>query len=282
MGCDYIIHRLGSLLFYHFILNITMTKTVFDTDISKLPAYLLLAKLGKKVLRPGGIAFSKELLSTIPITRKHVSEFAPGRGATANLIIRKGPSSYMGIEHHMDFASQLQFENSNHKVMVGSMTKTGLPSNSYDVIVGEAFLSLQHDETKQEILREAYRLLKPGGFYMLHELSVVSGNLSEESYQKLLQEMRSVLKVNAAPLRTGQWKRLCREIGFSIQRSFQRPMALLNPERLIEDEGAMNVLRIVWNMIRTPGAYTRIRSIRSMFTKHEGELAAIGLILQKP
>jgi phospholipid N-methyltransferase len=259
-----------------------MTKTIFDTDISKLPAYLLLAKLGKKVLRPGGIAFSKELLSVIPITLKHVSEFAPGRGATAELIINKNPSSYTGVEHHIDFASQLEFDNPHHKVVVGSMSHTGLPSNSCDVIVGEAFLSLQGDDAKRQILHEAFRLLKPGGFYMLHELSVVSGNLSEGAYQQLLREMRHVLKVNATPLRTAQWKKLAQEIGFSIQRSFQRPMALLNRERLMEDEGAMNVLRILWNAIRTPGALKRILSIRSLFTKHEGELAAIGLILQKP
>jgi phospholipid N-methyltransferase len=258
------------------------TKTIFDTDIANLPAYLLLAKLGKKVLRPGGVVFSKQLLSSVPIMLKHVLEFAPGRGVTADLIIRKNPSTYTGVEHHADFASQLQFESPCHRIMTGSMTQTHLPDSAYDVVVGEAFLSLQSDEKKREVLREAFRLLKPGGVYILHELSVVSGNMSEEGYQQLLAEMRGKLKVNATPLRTGQWKMLVKEVGFTIKRSFQQPMALLNRERLIEDEGILNVLRILWNVLREPGALKRIRSIRSLFTAYQNDLAAIGLILQKP
>jgi ubiquinone/menaquinone biosynthesis C-methylase UbiE len=262
------------------------TKTIFDSDISKLPAYLLLAKLGKKVLRPGGLGFSKKILSAVSLTSKRVLEFAPGRGITAELIIKRNPSEYIGIEHHVDFANQLQFENPNHKIMVGSMAKTELPANSYDVIVGEAFLSLQADSSKQQILAEAYRLLKPGGVYLLHELSVVSanasGNLSEKVYQQMLKEMRDTLKVNATPLRTGQWRNLAQGIGFSIHRSFQRPMALLNRKRMIEDEGFVNVLKIFWNVLTEPGAFKRVRSIVSLFSKYENDLAAIGLILLKP
>lgn len=257
------------------------TSTLASIDAARLPAYLLFARLGKKVLRPGGLSFTKDLLSIVALKGRHVLEFAPGRGATASLIVAQKPATYTGIEHHADFAHQLQFDNPAYRVATGSMTRTGLADGHYDVVVGEAFLSLQADVSKQHVLEEAYRLLKPGGIYILHELSVASKE-TEQSYQELLREMRDTLKVGATPLPVVHWKQLAQGVGFTVKRSFQRPMALLSPGRVIEDEGIANVFRILWNVITTPGALTRLRSIRALFQRHAHRISAIGLILQKP
>jgi len=45
------------------------------------------------------------------------------------------------------------------------------------VVIGEAVLSLQTTEHKRLIAAEAFRLLRPGGHYGIHELAVVPDDL---------------------------------------------------------------------------------------------------------
>src|SRR5690606_29165362 len=63
------------------------------------PGHWVLARLGKKILRPGGLAATRMLLSQMNITRTdHMVEFAPGLGVTAQMILDKKPASYTAVE----------------------------------------------------------------------------------------------------------------------------------------------------------------------------------------
>ncbi len=70
-----------------------------DLDVAKMPGHWLLARLGKRVLRPGGLRLTEVLLDGLAIrTNDEVVEFAPGLGVTARMIMRRGPRSYIGVE----------------------------------------------------------------------------------------------------------------------------------------------------------------------------------------
>lgn len=56
---------------------------------------------------------------------------------------------------------------------------TGLESNSADVMIGEAMLTMQTERGKQAIIGEAFRLLRSGGTYSIHELGLQPDNLDE-------------------------------------------------------------------------------------------------------
>lgn len=56
---------------------------------------------------------------------------------------------------------------------------TGLESNSADVGIGEAMLTMQTERGKQAIIGEAFRLLRAGGTYSIHELGLQPDNLDE-------------------------------------------------------------------------------------------------------
>lgn len=49
---------------------------------------------------------------------------------------------------------------------------TGPESNSADVGIGEAMLTMQTERGKQAIIGEAFRLLRAGGTYSIHELGL--------------------------------------------------------------------------------------------------------------
>ena len=56
---------------------------------------------------------------------------------------------------------------------------TGLESNSADVVIGEAMLTMQTERGKQAIIGGAFRLLRAGGTYSIHELGLQPDNLDE-------------------------------------------------------------------------------------------------------
>ncbi len=65
----------------------------------KMPGHWVLARLGKRVLRPGGMQLTRKMLEALRIERDDdVVEFAPGMGVTARLTIELNPKSYTGVE----------------------------------------------------------------------------------------------------------------------------------------------------------------------------------------
>ena len=57
-------------------------------DIAKMPGHWVLARLGKRVLRPGGMGLTHWLIDTLDIAGEDdVVEFAPGMGRTAQLVL---------------------------------------------------------------------------------------------------------------------------------------------------------------------------------------------------
>ncbi len=53
-------------------------------DVSRMPIYALLARLGKQVLRPGGMGLTRQMLELLDVQPSdEVVEFAPGMGAMA-------------------------------------------------------------------------------------------------------------------------------------------------------------------------------------------------------
>ena len=57
----------------------------------KMPGHWVLARLGKRVLRPGGMELTRRMLKRLAIKPSdEVIEFAPGMGTTARLTLALG------------------------------------------------------------------------------------------------------------------------------------------------------------------------------------------------
>ena len=59
-------------------------------------------------------------------------------------------------------------------------------------------------------------------------------------------------------------------------------MSLLEPSRIVEDEGVLGALRFWRNMRRTPGARDRVNAMRQSFRLQGEALSAIGMVARKP
>ncbi len=254
-------------------------------DLDKVPGHWLLARMGKRVLRPGGRELTDELLGHLAVTpASDVVEFAPGLGATTRLLLDRRPRSYTGVERDEDAAARVRtlLTGSDQRCVVASAAQSGLEDGSATVVFGEAYLTMQPEEQKRHILAEAFRVLCPGGRFGLHELCLRPDTLDAERQRLVRAELSRAISVGARPLTVADWRASLEEAGFEVTGATTTPMHLLEPRRVIADEGIGGTLRIALNVMRTPAARRRVLAMRATFRRHADQLGAIGLIARKP
>ncbi|HEX7294959.1 MAG TPA: methyltransferase domain-containing protein [Pyrinomonadaceae bacterium] len=250
----------------------------------KMPGHWVLARLGKRVLRPGGMELTKRMLKALRINHTDdVVEFAPGMGITAALAIGLRPNSYTAVERDQAAAKIVSsyLTGERQRCVVGSATDTGLPEGSASVVYGEAMLTMQTEETKRAIVREANRLLKTGGRYAIHEMCLLSDSLEPDQRKETERVLTGVVHHGVRPLTITEWCALLRLEGFEVESIHQASMSLLEPGRLISDEGLVGALRFVWNVLRNSDARKRVREMRSVFRQHRKELGAVSVVAVK-
>lgn len=253
--------------------------------VGKLPGHWLLASMGKRVLRPGGLELTRRLLSELSIEASDdVVEFAPGLGVTARLALARRPHSYTAIEQNPDAAGQVKtyLTGPRQRCIVGTAEETGLPDGSATIVYGEAMLSMQMASVKPRIIGEAARLLKSGGRYGIHELCLLPDEIDASVRDAILQELSGDIHVGVRPLTAREWRTLLSEAGLTVVAEHRAPMHLLEPARLVQDEGLLRAMRFAWNVALHSAARRRVLSMRKVFRKYRQYLAAVIMVATKP
>jgi ubiquinone/menaquinone biosynthesis C-methylase UbiE len=255
-----------------------------ELKAEKMPGHWLLARLGKRVLRPGGRHLTCRMIEALNIgPTDAVIEFAPGLGETARLTLNKKPSNYTAVERDKDAAALVQkfLHGPERRCVVGLAEETGLPDASATVVYGEAMLSMQMPQQKSRIVREAYRLLKPGGRYGIHELCLNPNDLAESTKLEIQHDLSTVIHHGTRPLTIAEWQGLLESEGFLVQAHIKAPMHLLEPWRLIQDEGMLGALRFAFNLLCNRDARRRVLGMRRVFRRNRDNLAAVVFVAQK-
>lgn len=249
-----------------------------------MPGHWLLAKMGKRVLRPGGLQLTRRLLEALEINEADdVVELAPGLGVTARLTLARHPSTYRAVERDASAAAIVQsyLVPPWQECVVGTAEDTGFPSESASVVYGEAMLSMQPASTKRRIIDEASRLLRRGGRYGIHELCLVPDDVSAEVRIEIEQALSDEIHVGVRPLTRAEWHDTLRAAGLEVVAEHLAPMHLLEPHRLVQDEGVLRAMRFIWNVARHSQARKRVLGMRRLFRKHQSHLGAIAIVAVK-
>lgn len=252
--------------------------------IEKDQGHWILARMGKKVLRPGGKELTKKLVAALNIHSKdQIVEFAPGLGFTAGLALANHPETYTGIDADEDAVQFLskKIKGENVKFIMGNAAQTNLKDQSKDKVYGEAMLTMHADHRKSEIIREAHRVLKKGGYYAIHELGLIPDTLPADIKSEIQKDLAQAIRVNARPLTESEWKSLLEKEGFVIKKVMTNPMYLLETQRIIDDEGFFRALKIGCNILLHPKARKRISEMHKVFRKHRGNMNAIAILAEK-
>lgn len=253
-------------------------------DLERMPGHWLLARMGKRVLRPGGLELTRRMLAELSIgSDDQVVELAPGLGTTTRIVLATAPSSYVGIERdEAAVRATRRVLRRGDEVRQGVASSTGLDDGCATVIFGEAMLTMQTAAQKRAIVHEAYRVLREGGRYGIHELALTPDDLSEAKRDEIQRALSEVIHVGARPLVASEWKQLLEEAGFELQSRATAPMHLLEPRRLVADEGVLGALRIAANVARTPAARQRVLAMRSVFRRYAPNMCAVATVARKP
>jgi hypothetical protein len=217
------------------------------------------------------------------VSADDVVEFAPGLGITAQLALKRRPASYTAVERDPAAAAIVSsyLKESTQKCVTGSADQTGMASEVATVVYGEAMLTMQTSEMKRRIVREARRLLKRGGRYAIHEMCLVGDDLDEGSKKKINQALSRAIHMDVRPLSGSEWRGLMEAEGFEVEVEARGTMHLLEPNRLLSDEGVKGTLRFVWNVMRDRESREGVLMMRKVFRRYQSNLAAVMMICVK-
>jgi len=254
-----------------------------DRPTAEVSGHWLLARLGKRVLRPGGAALTTALLERAALAGVDVVELAPGLGRTARDILDRHPRSYIGVDADPDAAAAVGVIVAGRgRTVVADASATTLPDACADVVIGEAMLSMQGDRGKDAVIAEAVRLLRPGGRYAVHELALGADTVPDTVGTETRQALARAIRVNARPLPVAGWRALLEAHGLVVDHVDTAPMALLEPRRIVADEGLAGALRFARNLLTQRDARRRVLAMRRTFRAHRAHLVAVAITAHRP
>ena len=249
--------------------------------LEKMQGHWALARAGKRVLRPGGLVLTRRMIDALSVSSSdRVVEFAPGMGVTARMVLRRKPWKYWGVERDPAAAARLEalLPRGPSQIVRAPAQHSGLPSACASVVYGEAMLSMQAPEEKKRIISEAARLLAAGGRYGIHELCFRPEGISEAVRHEIEAEMSKEIHVGVQPLCSCEWKQLFAQHGLKVIWCGEADLDLLEPRRMLQDEGIFRCLKIASNVLLDAVLRQRILAMRRIFRRYKEHLGAISIV----
>lgn len=94
-------------------------------------------------------------------------------------------------------------------------------------------------------------------------------------------KLSEAVRVNVSPLTIEEWRQLLNNAGFKVDKIYYSSMCLLEPGRLIKDEGFGGMIKLMYKVFNTPGALRRILELRKLFRNYKCNLKAICMVAVK-
>ena len=236
-----------------------------------------LAKLGKKRLRPGGKLATDWLIEQGQFSSdKKVLEVACNMGTTTIELAKKYGCQITAVDldtkaleqaHHAAAKAGVEefvtFEKAN-------AMKLPYEDDTFDIVINEAMLTMQTEKGKAKCMEEYYRVLKPGGVLLTHDVML------KQKDEAVRVELSRAINVNVGPLTEGSWIQLARSHRFDRVDTFVGEMTLMSVSGMIYDEGLGGTLKICFNALKKDN-YSQFMKMFKMFQKNQEKLGFIAM-----
>ncbi len=143
-------------------------------------------------------------------------------------------------------------------------------------------MTMQTASHKELIITEAARILKPGGRYGIHEVCFESDDLDEATKSEIEKALSDVSCVGTRPLTQSEYHALLEGAGLQVIDTVKGPFHLLEPARVLRDEGPLGTLRFLGNVLRDGAARQRAIAMRSVIRRYQDLLTAVAFVAVKP
>ncbi|WP_439242819.1 MULTISPECIES: class I SAM-dependent methyltransferase [unclassified Lonepinella] len=241
-----------------------------------------LARLGKTRLRPGGKKATDWLIANGDFdANKKVLEVACNMGTTAIGLAKQFGCQIEGVdldEVALEKAQKnIEANGLQDKIHVQRANAMKLPfeDNTFDIVINEAMLTMLPVQAKMKAVEEYFRVLKPNGFLLTHDVM-----LTTTEAEPVIKQLREAINITVTPLTREDWTQLFKDSGFRNVDSFHGDMSLLSPKGMIHDEGLLGALRIVSNAMKSENRET-FKKMFKVFNDPEKKLNFIAVCSQK-
>ena len=239
-------------------------------NASEKAGHTFLASLGKTRLRPGGIEATEWLFKQAGFSADNkVLEVACNMGTTSIELAQRFHCTVYAIDMDKGALAKARQnivrEGVDHRVIVMEANAGRLP---FDVVINEAMLTMYADKAKEKLVAEYFRVLKPGGRLLTHDIMYTHDTLGEDARRQL----QGVVKSNVSPLSAAAWRTLFQRSGFDAVSIHHGPMSLMSPRGLMKDEGFIQALKIVCNGLLKRENRPRFLSMLRFFQRHKKHL----------
>lgn len=89
--------------------------------------------------------------------------------------------------------------------------KLPFEDQSFDIILNEAMLTMLPYQIKEKVLNEYYRVLKPNGIILTHDIAIIN----RQEAPTVIDELSNAINMKVTPLSPEDWYQLYQEVGFS-------------------------------------------------------------------
>ncbi|MBE9123327.1 methyltransferase domain-containing protein [Tychonema sp. LEGE 07199] len=257
-----------------------MTDTTLNFKTA--PGHVVLAAAGKTMLRPGGKAATEMLLELADFKPGDtVLELAASFGYSSIALAERFGVKVVGVEKNPDSVARARANvaaaglSDRVEIVEGDILHLDRITQEFDWVLAEAILTMQSPSGKAKILSGIGARLKPGGKFLSHEL------LAKNRESEIHKALSEVIRVNSTPLSESGWITLCQNAGLQVEKYQTGGMGLLNLRRMLNDEGFVGTVRIVWNVLSRSQIRDRILAMRRVFQKYQQDLGYIIICAQK-
>ena len=251
-------------------------------NLKTAPGYEVLAAAGKKMLRPGGKVATELLFEWADFQPgETVLELAASFGFSSIALAERFGVKVVGVEKNSDSVARARANiaaaglTDRVEIVEADIFHLDRIPEQFDYVLAEAILTMQSASGKAKIISGICDRLKPGGKFLSHELLAI--NQEAEIHQALSE----VIRVNSTPLSESNWIAVYQNAGLQVEKHQTGVMGLLNGWRMIEDEGFVDTVRILWNILSKPQIRDRVLAMRRVFQKYHRDLGYIILCATK-
>lgn len=252
-----------------------------DKKVERIPGHVLLASLGKKRLRPGGVEATNWLIENAHIdSNSKILEVACNMGTTLIDIVKKYNCRAIGVDKDAEALEQAKINIKNagleHKIELINGDALNLPfeDESFDIVINEAMLTMLNNENKKKAISEYFRVLKNGGTLLNHDIKV------DEENSDIVKELRQVINVSAVPLQEEHWTKLLKDSGFAGIKVKTGYMSLMSEDGMKKDEGEAGMLQILEKAKSHPN-FEQFVEMKDFFARNYEYLNYIAICSQK-
>ncbi len=135
-----------------------------------------------------------------------VLEVACNRGTTMLELAQKYDCQVIGIDLDAKVVAKAKENIKRYgleeklSVQQGNAFKLPFAAETFDIVINEVMLTMFPDVSKQKALAEYYRVLKPGGKLLTHDVSLIKENL------ELVAKLGQTINVHVTPLTRRKWE----------------------------------------------------------------------------